>query len=101
MALSPLNMTRDILDFYGLSFDDKVKEYLDTHTERSDVKLFSTFRNSKKIPFHWIKKLTFDEVEDIQNNCKEAMDLYGYKMAESASELSNDFVPFIAFSGLK
>ena len=93
-------MTKEILDFYGLSFDRNVKEYLEFHTIKSDKKIFSTFRDSKTIPFHWVKEMPFDEVEVIQNNCKEAMKLWGYKIAKSAKKLSKSFVPLNAFPDL-
>jgi hypothetical protein len=57
----------------------------------------STFRDSKQAPFHWAKDLTFNEVKYIQDSCKEALKLWGYKEASNASELLHNFNPLLPF----
>lgn len=67
--------------FYGLDLHKKVKYFLDTHTSRDLGGVSSTFRNSKTAPFHWRNDLAFEEVEEIQSVCSNAMRLWGYQLA--------------------
>lgn len=62
LSLSPFEVTQDILQFYGLPFDEKVSEFLETHTKANVGGVSSTFRDSKSAPFHWAKELSFNEV---------------------------------------
>lgn len=57
----------------------------------------STFRDSKQAPFHWAKDLSWNEVSFIQDSCKEALHLWGYKEASNASELLQNFNPLLPF----
>ncbi|CAO1400002.1 unnamed protein product [Diamesa hyperborea] len=100
LSLSPFEVTQDILQFYGLPFDDKVTEFLETHTKANVGGVSSTFRDSKSAPFHWAKELSFNEVKYIQDSCKEAMQQWGYKEASNASELLRNFNPLLPFPDL-
>jgi hypothetical protein len=80
-----------------LAFDARVSKFLDTHTKANIGGVSSTFRDSKSAPFHWIKELQFDEVRNIQESCKEAMTLWGYKKAYNATELLKDFDPLLTY----
>lgn len=102
LSVSPFNITQDVFQFYGLSFDKHVKDYLYTHTDVNQTKSqqeinirTNRVRNSKSTPFHWIKELHFDEVEKIQENCKEAMRVWGYKMVHDINELQHNFSPVL------
>jgi hypothetical protein len=90
-------MTQEVLQFYGLAFDERVTAFLDTHTKANVGGVSSTFRDSKSAPFHWSKELPFSEIKYIQDNCKEAMRLWGYKEAANASELLHNFNPLLPF----
>lgn len=95
LSLSPFDGTQEILQFYGLSFDERVSEFLDTHTKANVGGVSSTFRDSKSAPFHWTKELPYLEVKYIQDSCKEAMRVWGYKHANNESELKNNFNPLL------
>jgi hypothetical protein len=97
LSLSPYDVTQEILQFYGLAFDERVSEFLDTHTKANVGGVSSTFRDSKSAPFHWAKELPYNEVKYIQDSCKEAMKLWGYKDASNASELLMNFNPLLPF----
>lgn len=98
LSLDPYKETQDILSFYGLPFDPLVEEFLDSHT-RSDIGgVSSTFRDSKSAPFHWIHELKFDEIDDIQANCKKAMQLWGYRVADETTIDEKTFNPIGEFS---
>jgi hypothetical protein len=89
----------EVLQFYGLSVDSAVLEYLETHTkEYREGEWQRTYRNSSVVPFQWMKELTFTEVQEIQNNCKEAMMLWGYREANSSQQLQENFTPYHPFN---
>lgn len=92
-------MTQEILQFYGLSFDPAVEQFLDSHTKQNMGDLSSTFRDSKSAPFHWIRDLSYEEVENIQAGCGEAMELWGYRVASNPQLLGNNsvFNPLLPF----
>lgn len=77
-SVEPYSYTERLFKFYGLYFHENVQHFLDTHTKTDIGGLSSTFRNSKTAPFHWRSELDFVEVEEIQQECRVAMDLWGY-----------------------
>jgi hypothetical protein len=86
-----------LLQFYGMAFDEKIAKFIQTHTTHQKGHLFSTYRNSTTVPFAWMKKLSFTEVNEIQENCREAIALWGYKEATNAIDLASDFNPLLPF----
>lgn len=99
LSLNPFDMTKMILDFYGLPFHKRVQEFLDTHTNVAGNKHgMSTIRDSKAVPFSWIENLSFQEIDDIQKKCTEAMNLWGYATMLSEDEMNSaTFNPLLAF----
>lgn len=98
LSMDPFKITKEILNFFGLPFDPDVEEFLDSHTRTDIGGVSSTFRDSKNAPFHWMRDLSYDEVESIQLNCIKAMSLWGYKESEYEEELStNTFNPVLKF----
>lgn len=97
LSLEPYKQTQEILEFYGLPFDPMVEDFLDSHTHLDIGGVSSTFRDSKSAPFHWIRDLTYYEIENIQNSCKKAMELWGYKQADEKSIAQKSFNPMLAF----
>ena len=96
----PYNVTQELLDFYGLSFGKEVREFLDTHTKENSGTVHSTYRDSKTAPFHWIKELSYADIESIQKKCEKAMELWGYRKVDNSNDLQNNFYPLLKFSGL-
>ncbi|KAG4073188.1 hypothetical protein HA402_002577 [Bradysia odoriphaga] len=98
LSLDPFKMTEEILNFYGLPLDPMVEEFLDTHTRNNIGGVSSTFRDSKSAPFHWMRDLTFEEIETIQNSCTKAMELWRYKKMDD-QQLYEDklFNPILSF----
>lgn len=98
LSMDPFTVTKDILNFYGLPFDPEVEEFLDSHTRADIGGVSSTFRDSKTAPFHWMRDLSFDEVEQIQLNCVKAMSLWGYKETDDEEALlTTAFNPILKF----
>ena len=38
----------------------------------------------------WTNKLEFEQIKDIQDKCKEAMELWGYKTYSNKEEMDSD-----------
>ena len=56
------NMTRELFDFFRLSYVKPVEKFLSSHTKTKIGDVSSTFRNSKQAPIHWKTDLTFKQV---------------------------------------
>lgn len=98
LSMEPFKVTKEILRFFGLPFDPDVEEFLDSHTRTDIGGVSSTFRDSKTAPFHWMRDLSFEEVEQIQLNCVRAMSLWGYKECDDEiALLKNAFNPILKF----
>lgn len=97
LSLDPHNVTKELLEFYRLPYDPKSKEFLDSHTHSDDGNQFSTFRDTKSTPFHWIHDLEYDEIDAIQGSCTEAMRFWGYQTADKTTILDKSFNPLLSF----
>lgn len=98
LSLNAYDMSQTLLEFYGLPFDNQVQEFLDSHTKQNIGGVSSTFRDSKSAPFNWAKVLSIEDVKSIQDKCTEAMELWGYKRAETETELLENFNPLLDFN---
>ncbi|GAB0099002.1 uncharacterized protein DMENIID0001_148200 [Sergentomyia squamirostris] len=99
LCLNPYEMSMEILHFYGLpSMHSKVQEFLESHTKIDMGDAYSTHRNTKSTPYHWITDLSYEEIDAIQSVCTDAMALWGYQMATNVSILSGNFDPVLPFS---
>lgn len=95
-SLDPHKYTKNLYKFYGLDFHKKIKNFLDTHTNRDFGGVSSTFRDSKKAPFHWRNDLAFEEVEEIQSVCSNAMRVWGYALAHNNTH-QKEFDPLLDY----
>ncbi|XP_072936277.1 carbohydrate sulfotransferase 4-like [Epargyreus clarus] len=99
LALNPNVTTHKLLKFLGLSVTPSIDEFLHSHTNVEVAGVSSTFRISRDVPFRWKNVLSFNFVEEIQMTCKEAMNLWGYRMAHNASHMtSKEFYPLEQYS---
>lgn len=98
ISLDPFKITKEILNFYGLPFDADVEEFLDSHTRINVGGVSSTFRDSKTAPFHWMRDLSWYEINQIQKHCTKAMSVWGYRRADSEDTLAGTiFNPLLQF----
>lgn len=96
LSLQPFKLTEEILKFYGLPFDQMVVKYLESHTKQNIGNIYSTFRDSSSTPFRWMYNLTYKEIDEIQSNCSNAMELWGYKkMEEEDVNCVEEFNPLL------
>ncbi|XP_057330800.1 carbohydrate sulfotransferase 4-like isoform X2 [Microplitis mediator] len=89
LSLDPRHKAKEIFEFYGLNFHSNVEKFLETHTKNDLGSSYSSFRDSKKAPFHWRNDLNFSEVEEIQRVCSTAMKLWGYVPAVNETHQKN------------
>lgn len=76
-----------------------VDEYLNSHTNTEVSGVSSTFRVSREVPFRWKNILDFEYADQIQMACKEAMNLWGYRMAHNATHMtSKEFDPLETYT---
>lgn len=97
LSMDPFKYTQELFKFFRLDFHPQVMEFLDSHTKLNVGGVSSTFRNSKSAPFHWRTDLNFSEVQYIEQNCDEAMQLWGYLKAKNESHL-RDFYPLTSYT---
>ncbi|XP_026484594.2 carbohydrate sulfotransferase 4-like [Vanessa tameamea] len=99
LALNPSSTSYDLLKFLRLGVTQSVDEFLHSHTNIEVAGVSSTFRVSRDVPFRWRNVLDFNFVDEIQETCKEAMSLWGYRMAHNATHMtSKDFNPLDQYS---
>ncbi|GJQ72959.1 hypothetical protein Trydic_g1600 [Trypoxylus dichotomus] len=87
LSVDPYNNIPKLFTFFGLTFHENVKKFLDSHTKTNAGGVSSTFRDSKSAPFHWRMDLNFTEVQSIEESCQEAMDRWGYVKAKNETHL--------------
>lgn len=89
LANEPLKNLKKMYSFAGLSLTKDMEQwvYNITHEEVAGILTFS--RESSKVVQKWRTTLNFNFVNEIQDNCKEAMDLFGYRPARSKTEQQN------------
>lgn len=97
LSFNAYNMTRELFDFFHLTYHSSVQKFLDTHTKTSIGGVSSTFRDSKTAPIHWQKDLPWQEVNSIQEVCRKALKLWGYVLAKNETHLRS-FMPVGEFN---
>ena len=94
IAYDPGSQSEELLDFFGFQMHPNIEAFLQSHTKDNTKEMhpWSTVRDSKTAPYHWKKDLTFEEVTKIQNECVDALKLWGYRTYSTEEEL-NDVHP--------
>jgi len=83
------NNAKELLQFFNFKMHPRVINFIESHTHENMGGVSSTFRDSKNAPYHWRNELNFTEVQNIQEKCSQAMDLWGYRKATSPEELKD------------
>jgi len=86
LAKDPYNLSEKLFYFLGYQVHPSIVKFLNTHTKSTHSHIFNTYRITKSVPYHWREDLSFDEVVHIQDACKQAMKLWGYKLALNKTE---------------
>lgn len=98
LAANPAAGARNLLDFSGIPMHPSVLQYMESHTKvanHSELRAYSTYRDSQKAPFLWRDRMSFKVVRSVQNDCQEAMELWGYRRCNSMTDCkrSNPVLP--------
>ena len=88
LAKDPYDVSKKLFHFLGYEVHPAIVQFLNTHTKSTHSRnyKYNTYRITKSVPYHWREDLTFDEVVRIQDACKQAMKLWGYKLAQNETE---------------
>ncbi|KAL7885373.1 hypothetical protein AOLI_G00056680 [Acnodon oligacanthus] len=108
LARNPLQKTREIYDFLGLSMEKSVEEWIQNNTRSTnDISArhkYGTVRDSAANAESWRLKLSHEIVEHTQSACQQVLEELGYRSVNSREELRNmsvsvvedkTFVPFL------
>lgn len=79
----------------GLAWSYDVQQFIKQHTgDTSDSKLtrhpYSTYRDSRSVPFAWLAQLSWTEVDMIQKECSDVMKTFGYNLINETFFNSNE-----------
>ncbi|XP_019633380.1 PREDICTED: carbohydrate sulfotransferase 3-like [Branchiostoma belcheri] len=98
IATSPLRVVKKLYEFVGIQPHKAVFRWLKENTNvTGQIKdPYSQRGNLKETANSWRGRLTLSAVENIQETCREAMKLLGYKIVKDERELRNDSISLIA-----
>ena len=89
-CLEPLNQGKLLFTSLGLNITSESLKYLTSHTTDKIKEGEGMFRDSQANIVKWTKKLNFGEIETIQDKCRVAMELWGYKPLLTKEDLISD-----------
>ncbi|KAI1299263.1 Carbohydrate sulfotransferase 1 [Halotydeus destructor] len=85
LALDSLEQSKMLYKNIGLPWTKQVEQFINRHTKvKYDTKLtkhpYSTFRNSRTIPYAWVSQLRWPQIDFIQKQCYDVINRLGYKL---------------------
>ncbi|XP_063791822.1 carbohydrate sulfotransferase 6-like [Pseudophryne corroboree] len=92
LTSKPIKSLQQIYKFSGLPLTKELKRWIHniTHEEVGEKNSFMTFSKVSSVANQrWRTAMDFDSVKQIQQSCKEAMNVFGYLPARSKSEQKN------------
>ncbi|XP_042865600.1 carbohydrate sulfotransferase 1-like [Penaeus japonicus] len=87
LARDPYGKSREVLEFAGLTFHKRVREYLDDHITSDEDEPWSTRHDPKTRVGRWMKLMKFDDVVKTQYHCKALMKNLGYRLFASPNDM--------------
>lgn len=99
ISVHPEQRTQELFKFLGLEVNRQVSTYLRSHTtlraHENANNPYSTKRNSKSTPFLWRHKLTYEEIQHIQEECYDVLKSLHYPPIRNSEELKRDDVDYV------
>ncbi|KAG8435068.1 hypothetical protein GDO86_013144 [Hymenochirus boettgeri] len=91
IAKSPLQKAKEMYRFAGISITPQVEEWIVKNSQASQDSngIYSTQKNSSVQFEKWRYSIPFKLAQVVQNVCKPAMELFGYKLADDLETLTN------------
>jgi len=104
LCVDPEPVTRGLLEFLDLPWSSGVEAFLKSHTTEEKVYVhkavnnmaqrrrskYGTAKNSKATAIAWKKEFGWTRVKEVQEQCKDFMDVMGYREVVEEGELQND-----------
>lgn len=95
LGLSPEKKAKEIMAFLNLTYQKSVASFVKYHTTAKKDGAFSTYRNSKATTFAWRRALDYQKMKNIQELCKESLQLLGLQYFLNEEDYSNDVIPVL------
>ncbi|KAE8591209.1 hypothetical protein XENTR_v10018343 [Xenopus tropicalis] len=91
IARSPLQKAKEMYKFAGISVTPQVEQWIIKNTQASQDSngIYSTQKNSSEQFEKWRFSIPFKLAQVVQDVCKPAMNLFGYKLANDLETLTN------------
>ncbi|OCT71932.1 carbohydrate sulfotransferase 3 [Xenopus laevis] len=91
IARSPLQKAKEMYKFAGISITPQVEQWIIKNTQASQDSngIYSTQKNSSEQFEKWRFSIPFKLAQVVQDVCKPAMKLFGYKLANDLETLTN------------
>ncbi|KAL7990411.1 hypothetical protein Chor_013841 [Crotalus horridus] len=91
IARSPLQKAKEMYKFTGIALTTQVEDWIRKNTQapQDSNGIYSTQKNSSEQFEKWRFSIPFKLAQVVQNVCTPAMNLFGYKLANSAETLTN------------
>ncbi|XP_063791823.1 carbohydrate sulfotransferase 4-like [Pseudophryne corroboree] len=92
LVREPIFNVKQMYDFADLKLNDKLEGWIYniTHDKAKPKGRFMSFsKQSAKVAQKWRTVMDFQKVKEIEQNCKAAMDLFGYLPVHSINDLKN------------
>ncbi|XP_056397131.1 carbohydrate sulfotransferase 6-like isoform X2 [Hyla sarda] len=97
LSREPIVNVRKIFQFSGLKMTTNFESWIYniTHIDESDRIFIPFSKQSSKVIQKWRKTMDFNKVKEIEEYCKEAMDLFGYLPVSSEGDQKNMNIDFV------
>ncbi|KAM8924184.1 carbohydrate sulfotransferase 3 [Pelodytes ibericus] len=97
VARFPLQKAKEMYAFAGIPMTTKVVEWINKNTQASQESngIYSTQKNSSEQFEKWRFSIPFKLAQVVQDVCKPAMQLFGYKLASDLETLMNRSVSLL------
>ena len=119
LSLDPFGVTDEILSFLKLPKMPQIENFLETHTglnrqemvsnkgqnvtfkeikqalEKKGNPFGTTVANSRAVPFLWTQTMAEKKMFEVQNVCKKAMDLFGYRRLKNSQDFKVDSIDLL------
>ena len=94
MSTDPIGTTREVYNFLDMELSESLEKFLEKSTQTQDVEknhgagyefmqVYSTSRNAQQSMNAWRQKIDQELLAEIQADCAEMMNVYGYKRFDS------------------
>ncbi|KAE8608566.1 hypothetical protein XENTR_v10011533 [Xenopus tropicalis] len=91
IANDPIETARQMYQFANLNFTSKLKTWVHniTHGKGQGMSFIINSRDARNVSTAWRDSLPFKTVYKIQNICKEALNVFGYRILKTETEQKN------------